>query len=356
MEKCPAIPVVLFMTAALVVPFVYNSLNSSKDYKVSSSHSDDDRQPSEETKRKIYRTVKSPNAVNVSDYFDHTLLKCDAAVEQVDALCAEAVKYDFGCVCVNSVYVPRVSTNFHAANSDVRICAVVGFPLGAMSTPAKVYEAKMCIENGANEIDMVIQVGLLKSQRYEDVYNDILAVVDICHNTHHHNKLLSHHYHHYSEHPYVICKVILETCLLTLEEIEIVSHLCGKAGADFIKTSTGFSASGASVMAVELMAQVAEQYKREIPVDVTGMTFNNQTMQVKASGGIRDGVTAVKMIRAGLHPDYKQSIVTRLGTSSSIKILQDLKEMRINTVEELNACASQSISTADALPTDPTTY
>lgn len=359
MEKCPAIPIGLFITAAMIVPFCYSKFSYDKPPTTSNrSSNDDNRMEDEGSNRKTYRAVKSPNVINISDYFDHTLLKTDATIDQVDALCAEAVQYNFGSVCVNSVYVPRVSANFKAAGTDMRICAVIGFPLGAMSTPAKVYEAKMCIENGANEIDMVIQVGLLKSQRYEDVYNDILAVVDICHNTHHHNKLLNHHHHHYSKHPYVICKVILETCLLTLEEIEVVSHLCGKAGADYIKTSTGFSASGASVMGVELMAHSAEQYTRNIPLDVTGMEFTNHTMQVKASGGIRDGATAVRMIQAGLHLDHPQSMVTRLGTSSSVKILQDWSDLGINNVDDLNAYMGQlsANTSVDGAPSDPSTY
>lgn len=359
--KCPFIPIGLFMTVAFVVPYFYNvltykNINDSESDSSTVTSPDDSFQSdtNNEPKKKTYRTVKSPSIVNISDYFDHTLLKTDATLEQVDNLCAEAIKYDFGSVCVNSVYVPRVAANFKALGSDMRICAVIGFPLGAMTTPAKVYETKMCIENGANEIDMVIQVGLLKSLSYDDVYHDILAVVDICHNTYHHNKLLAHHHHHYNAHPYVVCKVILETCLLTLEEIEIVSHICGKAGADFIKTSTGFSASGASVMGVEVMSQAAEQYKRSVAADSSGgMVFTNQTMQVKASGGIRDGATALKMIAAGLHPDHKVSLVTRLGTSSSVKILQDWKDMNIHTVADLHMHAMEQAlmgTTPQALP------
>lgn len=268
------------------------------------------------------RHVKSGEIKDLGDFFDHTQLKADSTLEQIQQLCDEAMKYNFASVCINSTHVPYVFEYFkeHGNENQVRICSVIGFPLGAMSTEAKIAEVNYCIEHGANEIDMVIQVGLLKSNDLENVYKDIDGVVKACHN-----------------HPngYTICKVILETCLLTNDEIQSVSHLCGKSGADYIKTSTGFSTSGASANIVHQMAGVASKYPRKnLAQNQCGPSDSVRTMQVKASGGIRNGIAAMKMIRAGLI-DGKW-LTTRLGTSATVKILNDWVDMGIQTVEQLH--------------------
>ncbi len=205
--------------------------------------------------------------------FDHTLLKADATKEQVTVLCSEALKYGFASVCVNSCYTELVAETLKG--SDVKTCVVVGFPLGAMSIGAKAFEAKNAVESGAQEVDMVINVGALKENDTEYVENDIRAVVDAVKGK-------------------AIVKVIIETCLLTDEEKVIACKLAKKSGADFVKTSTGFSTGGATVKDVELMRQTV-----------------GDTMGVKASGAIRDYDTAVAMIKAG---------ASRLGTSATVKI------------------------------------
>ncbi len=205
--------------------------------------------------------------------FDHTILKADATMEQVTAVCEEAVKYNFMSVCVNSYYTPLVSKLL--ADSDVKVCTVVGFPLGQMSTESKALEAAYAIEVGADEIDMVINVGALKDKQYAEVLADIRAVRAVCRNK--------------------ILKVIIETCLLTDSEKTLACKLAVEAGADFVKTSTGFSTGGATVEDVELM-------RRAVGPDIG----------VKASGGIRDKETAIKMVEAG---------ASRLGTSATVAII-----------------------------------
>lgn len=207
-----------------------------------------------------------------SKLFDHTILKADATREEVAEICREAVEHDFMSVCVNSYY-----TAFAAgllAGSNVLVCTVVGFPLGQMSTKAKCAETELAVADGAEEIDMVINVGALKDQEYEAVLNDIKSVKKACGNAR--------------------LKVIIETCLLTENEKIKACGLAKQAGADFVKTSTGFSKAGATVEDVKLMRKAV-----------------GETMGVKASGGIRNKETAEKMIQAGAN---------RLGTSATIEI------------------------------------
>ncbi|WP_242204229.1 deoxyribose-phosphate aldolase [Aestuariivivens insulae] len=214
--------------------------------------------------------------MQLNSYIDHTLLKATATAQDIVELCEEAKRYKFYAVCVNSCYVKLAKAQLN--NSNIKICSVVGFPLGAMSTKAKVYEAKKAIEDGADEIDMVINVGLLKSKDFDGVWKDIEAVKRIMHKS--------------------VLKVILETCYL--EELEIIkaSELAIQCGADFIKTSTGFGPGGARIEDVQIMKNVV----------------GSSRTKIKASGGIRDAQTALKYIKLG---------VERLGTSSGIAIITD---------------------------------
>ena len=206
--------------------------------------------------------------------FDHTILKADATRKDVKRVCDEAMAYSFCSVCVNSYYVPYVANLLHG--SDVKICSVVGFPLGAMSTRAKALEAKIAVIDGADEIDMVINVGALKDRDYSVVLEDIKAVKEAC-----------------GEH---ILKVIIETCLLTDDEKVKACELAKEAGADFVKTSTGFSTAGAKVEDVRLMRETV-----------------GPDMGVKASGGIHDKEFAKELVDAGAN---------RLGTSATIEIVE----------------------------------
>ncbi|MDU5596345.1 MAG: deoxyribose-phosphate aldolase [Lachnospiraceae bacterium] len=206
--------------------------------------------------------------------FDHTILKADATRKDVKRVCDEAMAYSFCSVCVNSYYVPYVANLLHG--SDVKICSVVGFPLGAMSTRAKALEAKIAVMDGADEIDMVINVGALKDRDYSVVLEDIKAVKEAC-----------------GEH---ILKVIIETCLLTDDEKVKACELAKEAGADFVKTSTGFSTAGAKVEDVRLMRETV-----------------GPDMGVKASGGIHDKEFAKELVDAGAN---------RLGTSATIEIVE----------------------------------
>ncbi len=208
--------------------------------------------------------------------FDHTILKADAAEADVRKICDEAKKYDFMSVCVNSYYTSFVAQQLKDTN--VKVCSVIGFPLGQMSTAAKVAETKDAIANGADEVDMVINVAALKDQKYDFVKEEIAVIKEACQ-----GRLL---------------KVILETCLLTKEEIVKACELAEAAGADYVKTSTGFSTGGATTQDVALMrATVGDR------------------LGVKASGGIRDTKTAEAMVAAG---------ASRIGASATISIL-DLK-------------------------------
>lgn len=209
-----------------------------------------------------------------SKYFDHTILKADAKKEDIEKICKEAIEYNFASVCVNSYWTGYVAQLL--SNSDVSVCTVVGFPLGAMSTKAKAYETSCAVEDGADEIDMVINVGELKAGNLEVVFEDIKAVRGQCEGK--------------------ILKVIIETCYLTEDEKKTACELAVKAKADFVKTSTGFGCGGAAVEDVALMKRV-----------VSGKA------KVKASGGIRNRQTAKAMIEAG---------ADRLGTSATIAIVE----------------------------------
>lgn len=206
--------------------------------------------------------------------FDHTILKADATRKDVKRVCDEAMAYSFCSVCVNSYYVPYVANLLHG--SDVKICSVVGFPLGAMSTRAKALEAKIAVMDGADEIDMVINVGALKDRDYSVVLEDIKAVKEACGEN--------------------ILKVIIETCLLTDDEKVKACELAKEAGADFVKTSTGFGSAGAKVEDVRLMRETV-----------------GPDMGVKASGGIHDKEFAKELVDAGAN---------RLGTSATIEIVE----------------------------------
>lgn len=222
--------------------------------------------------------VGHPDGRSMAAWIDHTLLKPEATPQQVEKLCEEARQYSFASVCVNPVYVPLAHRLL--AGSPVLVCSVIGFPLGATFSEAKAEEARLAINAGSQEVDMVIPVGLLKGGEYEAVFNDIRAVVDIAHS--------------FSAN----VKVILETALLTRQEKIIGCLLSQAAGADFVKTSTGFGPGGATVEDVELMRRVV-----------------GPEMGVKAAGGVRSLADARAMLQAG---------ATRLGTSSGVKIMQEV--------------------------------
>ena len=209
----------------------------------------------------------------LNNYIDHTLLKATATKNDIIQLCEEAKQYQFFSVCVNSCYVSLAKEQLK--NSKVNISSVIGFPLGAMSTEAKVAETKQALNDGADEIDMVLNLSFLKSNDFDAVSNDIEAVKNCM--------------------PTKTLKVILETCYL--EEIEIIkaSELAIQSGADFIKTSTGFGTSGATLHDVKIMKHIA-----------------NGNAKIKASGGIKDYKTALEYINLGAE---------RLGTSSGIAIV-----------------------------------
>lgn len=210
---------------------------------------------------------------NLNSYIDHTNLKPEAQIDEIKTLVDEAVANDFYSVCVNSTYVKDIK----AYNEDVRIAAVVGFPLGAMATRAKAYEAKCAVEDGASEIDMVIPIGRLKDKDYDYVLKDIKACKEAIGDN--------------------ILKVIIETCLLTDEEKIKACELAEEAGADFVKTSTGFSTGGANASDVKLMKETV-----------------GDRLEVKASGGIHTRKEAIDMIEAG---------ASRIGASKSIEICKE---------------------------------
>lgn len=216
--------------------------------------------------------------MELQSYIDHTLLKPQATEEQVIKICEEAKKYNFASVCVNAYYTSLVSDKLK--DTEVKTCVVVGFPLGATTKEVKAFEAKQAIENGAQEVDMVINVGALKDKKYDVVKDDIKAVVDAAKGK-------------------ALVKVIIETCLLTREEIVRVCEISKEAKADFVKTSTGFSTGGATPEDVKLMRE----------------TVGNE-MGVKASGGIRTTEDAEKVIRSGAN---------RIGASASIAIVEGTK-------------------------------
>jgi len=232
--------------------------------------------------------VELKNAVCIpnfafAQYIDHTLLKPDATREEVIKLCTEAKENHFASVCINPNYV-RLCTSM-LRGTDVKVCTVVGFPLGATSTKSKAYETQVALEYGADEIDMVINIGELKSKNYDVVEDDIRAVVAAADARQR------------ADRSAVIVKVIIETCLLTDEEKIIACVLTKNGGADFVKTSTGFSKSGATPEDIALMRKAV------------GAGFG-----IKASGGIRDYATAKKLVELG---------ATRIGASASVKIVKE---------------------------------
>ena len=213
----------------------------------------------------------------LAKYMDHTMLKPEATAEMIDKTVEEARKYNTASVCINPYWVKRVNEGLEG--TDVNTCTVIGFPLGATSTASKVFETKQAIADGADEIDMVINIGELKGGNDQAVEDDIRAVAEA---THAEGKLL---------------KVIIENCLLTDEEKKRASKLTVKGGADFVKTSTGFSTSGAKAQDVKLMREAV------------GPDF-----KIKAAGGIHSLAEAYDMIEAGAN---------RLGVSASVKILEE---------------------------------
>ncbi|RKD34279.1 deoxyribose-phosphate aldolase [Thermohalobacter berrensis] len=214
----------------------------------------------------------------IASIIDHTILKPDTKKEDVKKICEEAKKYGFASVCVNPYYVKYVKELLK--DSNIKVTSVIGFPLGSTLKEVKAFEAKKAVENGADELDMVINIGALKDKDYDTVKEDIEAVVEASGED-------------------TIVKVIIETCLLTDDEKIIASKLAKEAGADFVKTSTGFSTGGATVEDVELMRNTV-----------------GEEMGVKASGGVRDIEKAKKMIKAG---------ATRIGASSSVAIVEGQK-------------------------------
>ncbi len=221
--------------------------------------------------------LQMPQGKAIAGWIDHTLLKPDALAAHIRTLCQEAMQHHFASVCINPAYVPLACGLLRDARENV--CTVVGFPLGAVLPELKVFEALACINYGASEIDMVINVGALKSEAYGLVLNEIQSVTSTCHNQG------------------AIVKVILETALLTQREKILACLLAQAAGADFVKTSTGFGTGGATVDDVALMRRVV-----------------GPEMGVKAAGGIRSYADAVAMINAGAN---------RLGASAGVKIVQE---------------------------------
>ncbi|GJQ07560.1 deoxyribose-phosphate aldolase [Capnocytophaga cynodegmi] len=211
--------------------------------------------------------------MKINKFIDHTLLKATATISEIETLCKEAVTYDFFSVCVNSAFVPYAKD--FLKGTDINVCSVVGFPLGAMSLKSKVFETEQALADGANEIDMVINVGLLKSGEVDKVREEIAQIKKACGSN--------------------VLKVILETCYLADEEKRLACKLSVEAGADFVKTSTGFGAGGATLSDVQLMREAV-----------------NGKAKIKASGGVRDFQTAKQYIDLG---------VERIGTSNGIAIV-----------------------------------
>ncbi len=213
----------------------------------------------------------------LAQIIDHTLLKPEATQIQIEKLCEEALTYQFAAVCVNPTWVSLVAQKL--TNSNVKTCTVIGFPLGASTTKTKLFEATDALEAGATELDLVLNLGALKSLKYNLVQDEIQAFVELAH-------------------PQAIVKIIIETCLLSESEKIKTCELSVAAGADFVKTSTGFSSGGATIADVSLLRNCV----------------GNNAL-VKASGGIRDYATATAMVAAG---------ADRLGTSASVAIIHHL--------------------------------
>lgn len=212
--------------------------------------------------------------MEVNKYIDHTILKPETTKAQILTLCEEAKQFNFASVCVNPTWVATCANELKG--TDVKVCTVIGFPLGATFKEVKAYETKLAIENGASEIDMVINVGAAKDQNWELVYEDIKAVVEAANG--------------------VLVKVIIEICLLTDEEKVKACEMAVKAGAHFVKTSTGFSTGGATAADVALMRQTV-----------------GESVGVKASGGVRTAEDMKVMVEAGAN---------RIGTSGGVSLVQ----------------------------------
>lgn len=212
--------------------------------------------------------------MNYNKMIDHTVLKADTPKETVKRIFDEAIEYDFASVCINPCHVKYAAD--YLKDSDVKVCTVVGFPLGATTSGTKAFETSEAVNNGADEIDMVMNIGALKDKNYDYVCDDIKAVVQAAGGK--------------------TVKVILETCLLTQEEIVKACQLCQQAGADFVKTSTGFSTRGATIEDVEIMKATV-----------------GDTMKVKAAGGVRTYDDMVKIVAAG---------ADRIGTSAGCSLVQ----------------------------------
>ncbi|MBG9980553.1 deoxyribose-phosphate aldolase [Facklamia lactis] len=217
--------------------------------------------------------------MELNRYIDHTLLKADANEADIKTLCEEAIQYEFKSVCINPTWV-EVCTNI-LKDSEVLVCTVIGFPLGANHTDIKVFEAKKAVADGADEIDMVINIGWLKNQWFDKVRREIDLIVDAIPDN-------------------IIVKVIIETALLTEEEIRKVSQIVKESKADFVKTSTGFSTRGASLNDIKIIKEVIGNSKL-----------------IKASGGIRNFDETIQMIRLGSD---------RIGASKGIKIMEESKD------------------------------
>jgi deoxyribose-phosphate aldolase len=217
--------------------------------------------------------IVSATSFGLASFIDHTLLKADATAAEIERICLEARKYEFAAVCVNSSFIPLV-TKLLAGSKTIPI-SVVGFPLGAASTESKAFEARKAVQDGACEIDMVIHVGELKNREYENVLEDIRAVVE-------------------ASKPWPV-KVILETCLLNDEQKIAACALAKTAGAAFVKTSTGFGSGGATIADIRLMRRAV-----------------GPEMGVKASGGIRTREDAIQMIKAGAN---------RIGASAGVAMV-----------------------------------
>lgn len=212
--------------------------------------------------------------MNYNKMIDHTVLKADTPLETVKRICDEAMEYGFASVCINPCHVAYCAD--YLKDSDVNVCTVIGFPLGANTSAVKVFETKDAIANGADEIDMVMNIGALKDKNYDLVRDDVKAVVEAANGT--------------------LVKVILETCLLTEDEIKKACELCVEAKADYVKTSTGFSTRGATIEDVRIMKEAV-----------------HGKAKVKAAGGVRTPEDMVKIVAAG---------ADRIGTSAGCSLVK----------------------------------
>ena len=214
-----------------------------------------------------------------ANYIDHTLLKANASTQEIKKLCQDALKYEFFSVCVNPCNIKLCQK--YLKNTPVKVCTVIGFPLGANHTKVKLYEAKQAIKDGANEIDIVINIAKLQDKKYSYVEKELSSLTKICKGR-------------------ALVKVIIETCLLTKEEIRKACEIVYSSGVDYIKTSTGFSLGGAKVEDIELMSEICKD-----------------KVKIKASGGINTLEQMKSLIAAG---------ASRIGTSHSVQIMQEIEK------------------------------